>query len=452
MMDYQAFLERKTQLGSDDGFKPLWLPDWLYDFQAHLTEWAIRKGRAAIFADCGLGKTPMQLVWAENVRRKTNKPVLILSPLAVSHQTVREAEKFDIECERSSDGKHNGSIVVTNYERLYYFDPSEFGGVICDESSAIKHAKAKRRLEITEFMRTRKYRLLCTATAAPNDYFELGTSSDALGHLGFQDMLTRFFKQETKKDHLGWGRMKYRFRGHAEQPFWRWVCSWARACRKPSDLGFDDERFTLPELTEKEHLVEAGNLMPGMLFPIPARDMREQRAERRHTLEERCEAVAREVIGHDGASVSWCHLNDEGKLLAKLIPDCLEVSGTMPDELKEERMIAFQAGQLKRLVIKPKIGAFGLNWHHCHHVNTFPSHSYEQYYQLVRRCYRFGQKHPVRVNIFTTEGEVAVLKNLQRKSAQCDKMFTALVENMGQSQSIDRSNPHDTKEVIPSWV
>ena len=451
-MDYTTFLHRKTQLGSDDGFKPLWMPDWLYDFQASLTERSIRKGRSAIFADCGLGKTPMQLVWAENVRRKTNKPVLILTPLAVSHQTVREAEKFGIEAERSSNGKHNGSIVVTNYERLRHFDHTEFGGVVCDESSAIKHAKAKRRLEITEFMRTRKYRLLCTATAAPNDYFELGTSSDALGYLGYQDMLTRFFKQETAKDHLGWGRAKYRFRGHAAEPFWRWVCSWARACRKPSDLGFGDDGFILPELVEREHLVEAGNLLPGMLFSVPARDMREQRAERRHTLTERCEAVAERVAGHDGASVSWCHLNPEGNLLAKLIPNCLEVHGTMPDELKEERMIAFQNGELQNLVIKPKIGAFGLNWQHCHHVTTFPSHSYEQYYQAVRRCYRFGQKHPVKVDIFTTEGEVAVLRNLHRKSAQCDAMFTALVAHMGEALHIDRSNPHDKTEECPSWL
>ena len=449
---YAAFLEKKLQLDGDHGFDPLWMPDSLFGFQRHLVEWALRKGRAGIFADCGLGKTPMQLVWADNVLRKTNKPVLITTPLAVSHQTIREGEKFGVECYRSIDGKHHGGIVVTNNERLHHFDPAEFVGIVVDESSCLKHAKAKRREEITEFSRLMPYRLLCTATAAPNDYFELGTSSEALGYLGFRDMLTQFFKQETKKDYLGWGRAKYRFVGHAEQPFWRWVCSWARSCRKPSDLGFEDDGFVLPPLVEREHTIAAGMVMPGMLFSIPARDMQEQRAERRATLKERCEAVSEKLAEHDEPSVSWCHLNDEGDLLAKLIPDALQVSGAMSDELKEERLLAFQSGELKRLVIKPKIGAFGLNWQHCHRVTTFPSHSYEQYYQAIRRCWRFGQTKPVTVDIFTTEGEERVLKNLHRKSAQCDRMFDALVANMGDALHINRSQSFTTKEEVPSWL
>ena len=449
---YEDFIHNKSQLDGMHGFDPVWMPDFLFPFQQSLTEWAIQKGRAAIFADCGLGKTPMQLVWAENVRRKTDKPVLILTPLAVSQQTVREGEKFGIEVTRCGDGQHKGGIVVTNYERLHYFNPNDFGGVVCDESSAIKHAKAKRRQEITEFMRLRPYRLLCTATAAPNDYFELGTSSEALGYLGFADMLTKFFKQETKKDFHAWGRPKYRFRGHAAEPFWRWVCSWARSCRKPSDLGFEDEGFDLPPLKENEHKIGTGYVKPGEFFTMPAVTMQEQRQERRVTIQERCEAVASKVGEESGPSVSWCHLNSEGDLLAKLIPDALQVAGSMPMEQKEERLLAFQNGTLKRLVIKPQIGAFGLNWQHCNRITTFPSHSYEQYYQAVRRCWRFGQKHPVTVDIFTTEGEIKVLQNLKRKAVQVDNMFSSLVAHMGEALGIDRSQHFDQKEERPKWL
>ena len=263
----------------------------------------------------------MQLVWAENVARKTGQPVLVLTPLAVSYQTVKEAEKFKIEACRQNGGKPQSRIVVTNYERLHHFSAADFGGVVCDESSILKNFDGRRKAEITEFMRTRSYRLLCTATAAPNDCFELGTSSEALGYLGYQDMLTRFFKQETKKDALGWGRTTYRFRGHAEQPFWRWVCSWARACRKPSDLGFDDQKFILPKLVEREIIVENSTPRPGMLLPIPAKSLREQREERRITLHERCELAADLAMQEKGPSVMWCHMNAEADLLEKLIPD-----------------------------------------------------------------------------------------------------------------------------------
>jgi hypothetical protein len=453
MANYADFLHAKSQADDNQGFDPVWMPDFLFDFQTHLVEWAVRKGRAAIFADCGLGKTPMQLVWAQNVVQKTNRPVLILTPLAVSHQTIREGEKFGIEVTRSADGKIGGpGIYVTNYERLHYFNPDDFGGIVGDESSILKNFDGKIKAAVTEFMRTLPYRLLCTATAAPNDYYELGTSSEALAYLGYQDMLGKFFKQETKKDYLGWGRTKYRFRGHAEQPFWRWVCSWARSCRKPSDLGFKDDGFVLPSLVEHEQIVETDHVLPGMLFKLPAGNLQEQRAERRETLKERCEAVAEHVVNHDGSSVSWCHLNPEGDLLAKLIPDCLQVAGSMPDEKKEERLLAFQSGELKRLVTKPKIGCFGLNWQHCHHVTTFPSHSWEGYYQAVRRCWRFGQKNQVDVKIITTEGEVGVLKNLQRKAEQASAMFDSLARHMRDELHIDRSESFPMQEEIPTWL
>lgn len=463
-MSYEEFLDRKSQLANGDGFDPLWMPDFLYPFQRPLVEFQLRRGRALISADCGLGKTPIQLVCAENIARKTGKPVLILTPLAVAQQTIREAEKFGIEAARSSDGSVPSRITVTNYERLHHFDPSAFGGVVCDESSILKNFDGARRNEITEFMRRVPYRMLCTATAAPNDYVELGTSSEALGELGHVDMLQRFFKNDQnvvkpmvyrnkgENNAQVAERNKWRFKGHAEEAFWRWVCSWARAIRKPSDLGFDDGPFILPKLTEREHVVKARTLAAGNLFSLPAAGLREQREERRRTIEERCEKVAELVADTKKPAVCWCHLNDEGDRLSEIIDDADQVSGGDCDEAKEEKFIAFQTGQLRVLVIKPKIGAWGLNWQHCHHMTFFPSHSYEQYYQGVRRCWRFGQKNPVTVDIVTTEGEQEVKKNLQRKAAAADRMFSALVAHMTDALKIDRSKYEGKKTEVPSWL
>lgn len=462
---YAAFLGRKAQHDQYSGFEPLVIPSFLFPFQTILVDWAIRKGKAAIFADCGLGKTPMQLVCADNAIRKTNKPVLILTPLAVARQTIKEADKFGFDCRRSKDGKVPGGarIIVSNYERLHYFQPDDFAGVVCDESSAIKSFDGKRRAEVTEFMRTLPYRLLCTATAAPNDYIELGTSSEALGELGHMDMLSRFFKNDnntsaTKGRWRGFGDSRrfagqvWRFKGHAQQHFWRWVCSWARAIRKPSDLGCDDDGFVLPPLIEREHIVETRRLAAGMLFAVPATNMQEEREERRRTIQERCEMVA-ELVNHTGKSaVVWCHLNDEGKLLGKLIPDAREIAGSTPDDEKEELYEAFSAGQLRVLVTKPKIGAWGLNWQHCNHVVTFASHSYEQYYQSVRRCWRFGQKKQVTVDLVVTEGERGIRDNLRRKSDAADRMFAELVAHMGDELKLQRKQDYNQRMEAPAWL
>ena len=452
---YSKFLERKSQLGGQDGFEPVWMPDFLFDFQRHLVEWSLRKGRSAIFADCGLGKTPMQLVWAENVVRKTNRLVMLATPLAVGQQTAKEAAKFGIEALRTRGGGFTGkpAIWITNYEQLHHYDPSQFAGMVCDESSAIKDFKSERKKAVVEFMRELPYRLLCTATAAPNDYWELGTSSEALGLLGFRDMITTFFKQETAKDYLGWGRTKYRFRGHAEEPFWRWVCSWARSLQMPSDLGFDDDRFKLPELIERSQVVSTAAPRDGMLFTIPARDMQEERAERRHSIKERCDAAAAIAAEADGPCVAWCELNEEGdELEDRLGPLCLQVKGSMSDDQKEECLQAFSSGECPRLVIKPKIGAWGLNWQHCHNVITFPSHSYEQYYQLVRRCYRFGQTMPVTVTSIVCEGEIGILPNLQRKQAQCRRMFESIVRHMKDATHLASSEFFPYQEEVPAWL
>jgi hypothetical protein len=453
--DYPTFLRRKAQYGAEFGFAPHWMPDFLFDFQQALVDWAIRKGRAAIFADCGLGKTPMQLVWAQNVVEETHRPVLILTPLAVSHQTLADARKFGITAARSSTGEQSAPITITNYERLHYFNPADFGGVVCDESSILKSFDGATRRALTEFMRVVPYRLLCTATAAPNDYTELGTSSEALGYLGYRDMLTRFFRTDQHQTAGGLTRgeaVRWRFKGHAEIPFWQWVCSWARAVRKPSDVGFTDDDFVLPPLCETEHTVIARQLRAGALFALPAVGLREQREERRRTLQERCETIAGLVADTGRPALVWCHLNDEADLIEHLVPDALQVAGKHSDEVKEERFIAFARKDLRVLVTKPAIGAWGLNWQHCAHIAMFPSHSYEQYYQGIRRCWRFGQRDPVRVEIVTTEGEIEVLKNLQRKAAAVDRMFSNLVAEMNRAVTIDSRRSFTKTEEIPSWL
>ena len=291
-----------------------------------------------------------------------------------------------------------------------------------------------------------------TATAAPNDFWELGTSSEALGLLGFRDMITTFFKQETGKDHLGWGRTKYRFRGHAQEPFWAWVCSWARSLRKPSDLGFCDDGFELPPLIEKEYVVETAECRDGMLFAMPGASLHEERAERRNSIAERCEKASGIALGHDGPTVCWCELNDEGDQLEKMIPGSKQIKGSMSDEQKEEYLTAFSSGELRHLITKPKIGAWGLNWQHCCNVVSFPSHSYEQYYQAVRRCYRFGQKNPVNVSIIVGEGEAGILENLRRKAAQSAILFESIVAHMKDAMHLQTQDFFPDSEVLPSWL
>jgi hypothetical protein len=455
-MNYSSFLDRKSQLSGNFGFPPKWLPPFLFDFQAALVEWAVLKGRGAIFADCGLGKTAMEFVWAENIVRHTGSRVLIATPLAVAIQMQREAEKFGVRVHLSRDGEVRDGINITNYEQLHLFNPSNFAGMVCDESSILKSFDGVRKGEITNFMRKMKYRLLATATAAPNDYIELGTSSEALGYLGHIDMLNRFFKNDnnnstaTKRSHRE--VVKWRFKGHAELPFWRWVCSWARAIRRPSDMGFNDERFILPPLHQVEHVVDSEPFDNGMLFTLPAIGLQEQREEHRRTIGERCEQVAALVNGTNQPALVWCHLNEEGDTLEELIPDAVQVSGSDADRTKEDKLMSFVDGRARVLITKPKIGAWGLNFQHCNHVTFFPSHSFEQYYQAVRRCWRFGQTRPVTVDMITTEGDKDVLKNLNRKAEQADRMFAALVREMNNALAIERHTTFQNKEAIPSWL
>ena len=455
-MNYSEFLEKKSNLSGNFGFDPLFMPDYLKDFQKHLVGWSLSKGRSAIFADCGLGKTVIQLVWAQNVVQKTNGRVLILAPLSVGQQTIREAGKFGIEAHRSRNGETPGKIIVTNYERLHYFNTNDFVGCVCDESSILKNFDGAYKTQVTEFMKKLPYRLLCTATAAPNDYIELGTSAESLGELGFTDMLMRFFKNDTNptidtRKRYGGDVPKWRFKHHAELPFWRWVCSWARAIRKPADLGFDNLEFILPPLLENTYNVKTVKNRNGMLFALPAVGLFEQRQERRISITERCEKAA-ELASKNGASVLWCNLNDEGDLLESITPDSVQVCGSQSDDEKEEKLLAFLNGEAKRLVTKPMCAGFGLNMQHCSHMTFFPSNSYEQYYQGVRRCWRFGQKSPVNVDIVSTDGDLQVLKNLQRKATAADRMFDHLVMYMNDVMSIDKKTLYDKKTEVPKWL
>lgn len=454
-MTFDAFLERKRQLGGQYGFEPLDIPDYLFPFQREIVLWATRMGRAAMFADCGLGKTPMQLVWAENVIKHSSGRVLIVCPLAVSHQTIREAQKFGLEVVRSIDGTPQGSLTITNYERLHLFNPADYAGTVCDESSAIKSFDGKRRTIVTAFMRKQKYRLLATATAAPNDYTELGTSSEALGEMGLMDMLNKYFKNDqnnSAKGRMHGQAVKWRFRGHAEGNFWRWVASWARAVRKPSDIGYSDDGFVLPELIEIEHIVKANRPAQGMLFELPAVGLDEEREEQRRTLNERCEQVAALVNDTGMPAVVWCNLNDEGKRLRKLIPGAVEVAGSDTDDHKEQAFIDFAAGNIRVLITKPKIGGWGLNWQHCAHMTYFPTHSYEAYYQAVRRAWRFGQTQPVQVDIVTTEGGHNVMQSLKRKELAASRMFDELVKHMNDAISVDSTRYFTQPMEVPTWL
>lgn len=469
MLNYSEFLIRKSQCGTNAGFEPTYLPDFLFPFQRALVEWAVRKGRAAIFADCGLGKSPLQLVWAQNVVHHVNRPVLILTPLAVSHQTVREAEKFGIEAHRSPDGKALPNITVINYERLDKFNPDDYSGVVCDEASILKHWSGATQKSVTRFLSKIKYRLLCTATPAPNDYIEMGTLSEALGGLTYTDMLGTFFRQisddEKKKratadDVIHSRRLSWRvlqsfgqwaLRPHAFEPFWRWVASWARGCRKPSDLGdFADGDFILPPLVRRDHMVTPRTAPPGFLFTVPAFGLNQERAERRRTLDERSELVA-ELVKDSDSAVVWCHLNPEGDRLEREIKGAVQVKGSQGMDEKEELILAFLNGQARVLVTKPKIAGLGLNLQNCAHVVTFVTHSYEQFYQCVRRCWRFGQKRSVTLDVIATEGEVNVKRNMDRKEKLASQMFESVVRHMNDALAV-KTNKETAPVNIPKWL
>lgn len=436
-MDYKQFLENKKHSIGNFGFKANYIPDYAFDFQKFIIEKAIAKGRIGVFADTGLGKTLMQISIANNIIRHTNKKVLILTPLAVAFQFILEAEKLGIDdIEYSKDGKHTKKIVICNYERLHYFDSSDFEGVICDESSILKNFDGKIKAEVTNFVKKIPYRFLSTATPSPNDFIELGTSSEALGYMGYMDMLGKFFKN-NQNDTGGNNNIgeKFYLKPHAENDFFAWVNQWSIMCKMPSDLGFSDERYILPKLIVNQNIVKNQSLTEvngqiNMFTPI-AKTMTEVRQEQKQTEEKRC--IKAVELAENKTSVYWCNTNQESAYLKELDKEAVEIIGSQSIDKKEEILLAFANGEIKRLITKAKITGMGLNWQHCNHSVFFPTWSYEQYYQSIRRFWRFGQKNDVTIDMVISDGQTRVLEALQQKTQKAIELHKNLTENVNRS-------------------
>jgi superfamily II DNA or RNA helicase len=433
----------------------------MFDYQKHVAEYAIKKGRCAVFLDTGLGKTIIELVIAKNYIQQTNKPVLIITPLAVAFQFIKEAEKFGIDdISYSKDGKYKTKIVVCNYERLEHFNSTDFDCVLLDESSILKNFDGAIKQQVTNFLRKVKYRFLFTATPSPNDFIELGTSSEALGYLGYTDMLTKFFKNNNnntvKIGRIAQARegVDWYLKAHAEKDFWRWIASWSISMRKPSDLGYNDERHILPELHEVETIIRNENPLAingqHSLFSLPAQNFFEIKAEVRSTITQRCEMAFEKASKHD-VSVYWVNLNDEADLISKLDKDTKEVKGKMNVDEKEEILLAFSNGEIKKLITKTSITAFGLNWQHCNHTTYFPTYSYEQYYQAIRRFWRFGQKRNVYVDLILSDGQTRIMESLMVKKDKAITMFENLTKQTNSTFTIDKKSFN--KEIkLPNFI
>jgi hypothetical protein len=454
-MNYAEFLESKKHSSIDYGIDTNYITEGMFDYQKYVSEYAIKKGRCAVFLDTGLGKTIIELTIATNYARTTNKPVLIITPLAVAFQFIKEAEKFGIDdIEYSKDGNFKSKIVVCNYERLENFDSSKFDCVILDESSILKNFEGATKNLITAFLKKVKYRFLFTATPSPNDYIELGTSSEALGYLGYMDMLTKFFKNNASSIDIRHAGCEWYLKAHAEKDFWRWIASWSISMRKPSDYGFSDDKHTLPELFETETIIENRDPLAidgqNTMFAIPATGFKEIKAEVRATLNMRCEKAVEKANSHE-CSVYWVNLNDEASLIGELDKTALEVKGNMNIDKKEEILLAFSAGDIKKLITKTSITAFGLNWQHCNHTTYFPTYSYEQYYQAIRRFWRFGQKRPVYVDLILSDGQTKVMESLMIKKERAIEMFNNLTQQTSQDFTIQRKEFN--KEIsLPSFI
>lgn len=451
---YIQLLESKRHTSLDFGIRPNYIPSDMFDFQRYVTEKSILKGRNANFIDTGLGKTYIELIHAVNYLREFNKPVLIITPLAVAFQFIKEAEKFGIDdVEYSKNGKFTKKIILCNYERLHLFSPSDFLVVILDESSILKNDEGAIRQLVTNFMRKIKYRFLFTATPSPNDFVELGTSSEALGYLGYTDMLTKFFtnnEDTIKPQNIG---VQWVLKGHAVENFFRWVASFSISMRKPSDLGFSDDSHILPNLIVNDYALEnRSNLVVNgqiQLINKVARTRSEIQAEAKATIKQRCEKAVELASNYD-TSVYWCNLNPEGDLIQKLDPNAVQLKGSMPLEKKEEILLAFAEGQIKKLITKPKITAFGLNWQHCRHTVAFPTFSYEQWYQLVKRFHRFGQKHDVVADRVISNGQIRLLQAITAKGKKADELYSKLNTAVNQNYTVTTKG-FDKEVALPKF-
>jgi len=422
---YQEFLSGKTLIDPDTGLKEIpELNPMLFDFQRDLVRWALRRGRAAIWADCGLGKGPMALEWARHIPGK----VLIVAPLAVSQQFKREAEKFGVEVGLAkTQDEISKRITITNYERLAAFEPDQFTGVVLDESSILKAFDGKTRNQLIEVFSQTPFRLCCSATPAPNDHMELCNHAEFLGVMTRTEMLSMFFV------HDGGDTSKWRIKGHAEKDFWRWICSWAVILRKPSDLCYEDKDFLLPSIKFISHTIDSGKPADGTLFAIEAATLQERVSARRSSIKDRV-ALAAEIandIPIDRQILVWCNLNRESDALTRAITGAVEVKGSDSAEHKEQAIIDFVDGRTRAIVSKPVMFGYGLNLQCCSdNIFVGLSDSYEQFYQAVRRSWRFGQKRQVDVHIITAKTEGAVLANIQRKEVDAQRMTDGMLAEM----------------------
>lgn len=460
-MDYEDFIAKKRLIAPATGFDevPALNPS-LFQFQADIVRWALRRGRAAIWSDCGTGKSWMELEWARVVAEhdEEDRPALILTPLAVAQQFVSEGTKMGIAVTHARDqsGVWPG-VNVTNYERLHKFDPSKFGAIVLDESSILKDYTSSTRNAVIEAFAGCPFRLGCSATPAPNDFMELGNHAEFLGAMSRTEMLAMFFV------HDGGATQDWRLKGHAIKDFWRWVCSWAVAIRSPSDLGYSDDGFVLPPLTLADRVVSVGSdfaRAQGTLFAVEARGLSEQRDARRSSLAERVKVAAEIVNAEPGESwLVWCDLNAESEALTAAITGAVEITGSDSEEKKEAAMAGFTNGTNRVIVTKPSLAGWGLNWQHCARVVFVGlSHSFEAWYQAIRRVYRFGQKREVKCWMITSDAEGAVVANLKRKQVDAARMVSGMVAEMAQFANVksatrDATEYKPTKKMtIPKWV
>lgn len=454
-MTYEAFIDGKARSTAFDGIKPATLAPHLFDHQRDLTRWALAKGRAAVFADTGLGKTAIELEWARHVSERGR--VLILAPLAVAAQVVAEGARFGVDARlaRRDDGSR---IVVANYESMEHFDPAAFTGVVLDESSILKAFDGRTRTRLIESFRETPYRLAATATPAPNDFTELGNHSEFLGIRTRAEMLAEFFVHDMDTT------QEWRLKGHAVTAFWKWVATWGAVVRSPADLGYDDSAYRLPPLQMHEHVIAvdtADAWRAGQLFATNAVTLSDQRATRRATLEKRAKQTAA-IASMPGPCVVWVELNDEADAVVAGIPDAVEVRGNEEPEAKVEKLVAFAEGRIRVIVTKSSIAGFGLNWQHCARmVFVGASHSYEQTYQAIRRCWRFGQRSVVDVHIIRADTEQLVVDNYRRKEADAARLAAEMsaqvydaVRAEVQGATGREHNPYhpSTPITVPSWL
>ncbi len=456
LSEYEQFIRQKLRIEVPTGFDCDVPVGPLFDFQAACVKWALKRGRAALFEDTGLGKTIQQVMWAQEVCEHTGGNVIIFAPLCVAQQTVELAASFGVVVKycRSDDEVEIG-ITITNYEMREHFDADSFAGVVLDESSILKSHTGRTRNEMTESFESTPYKLVCAATPAPNDHMELGNQAEFLGIMSSAEMLATFFT------HDGGDTAKWRLKGHGKTRFWEWMATWSICIRNPSDLGFDGTRYELPPINVVEHIVSGGDLMEGQLFAVTAQTLSERREAKRNSMDDRIELAASIANGTDRPVIVWCHMNEESERLTKAIPDAVEVTGSMSIEQKTSNIMAFTHGDARVIVTKASVAGFGLNWQHCN-IQIFAGmdDSFEKFYQAVRRSHRFGQTRQVTVHIITAETEGAVKTNIARKQAQAEEMAGQMVAHMreltrrqivGAISNTETYNP-TVPMVIPAWI